>query len=67
MNNVNCDQLNCIGNVDGRCYAGSCKGAIIRITNRRRTPEQAKRFYELACAVFEDYFGDDYQDDDLEE
>lgn len=64
---ISCNQMGCIANVDGRCCVKKCRGAIIEIHRRCRTPEQAKTLYEISKDSFDYYFSENYEDEALEE
>lgn len=50
MKKVSCA---CVANFHGLCAAERCKGEI-RAFVRILSPEQAKRFYEIALSIFEE-------------
>lgn len=50
-----CEKRLCLGNVKGQCFADSCRGAIVRLAKKERTPEQAREIYELAASLWDDY------------
>lgn len=44
----------CIANVEGRCVAEKCEGAILAFDVKISTPEQAKEFYQLAKSIIKE-------------
>lgn len=50
-----CEKRRCLGNVGGQCCADSCRGAIIGLARKNKTPEQAREIYELMAILLDDY------------
>ena len=44
----------CIANVEGRCVAEKCEGAVVAFDVKIFTPEQAKEFYQLINSIIKE-------------
>ena len=57
----------CIANDNGHCVAETCHGEIRMLDAKLGTPESRREHYDFAVKAFSDYFGEGYEDDDLDE
>ena len=53
----------CIANVNGKCCAGICQGAIVRLDSGAKNMEDTAEIYEQSKEAFAYYFSDEYEAD----
>ncbi len=46
----------CVANIDGRCVAEKCEGAVVAFDVKICGPDEAKEFYELIRSLMKEDF-----------